>query len=182
VITALIYAHMFGLRQDQLVESKLGASDQSRKSFDLLARDIRSSKLWYVGNGNAAGFVAISSNAPQRGNAINLNLTVNTNIFVRYFFDTNTPGNFKLCRMHSPNSSTITIVASNLIGNLTFTAERYDGSIFATNVVETDLTHKGVIHTTLEFCQYQYPKTLIGSNYLYDRYKLELKYSAHVPD
>jgi Tfp pilus assembly protein PilW len=176
VIIALVYAHMFGLRQDQLVESKLGASDQSRKSFDLLARDIRSAKIWQVGNGNASSFTGIPTNTIQRGNCIMVSMTADTNKFVRYYFDTSQPNNGRLLRMHSPGGSTASVIASNLIGNLVFTAEQYNGA------PQLDLSHKGVIHTSLQFCQYQYPKTLIGTNYLYDRYKLEFRYTPHVPD
>lgn len=37
----LISLHLFGQRHDQLVLSKLGASDQSRRAFDRLTEDIR---------------------------------------------------------------------------------------------------------------------------------------------
>jgi len=184
VVTALVTAHMFGLRHDMLLESKLGASDQSRKSFDLLGRDIRSAKIWQVGNGNATSFTGIATNSAQRGTALKLNLTMDTNQFVKYYFaaasNTNLNGEFVLCRLHSSNNTIAAhvIIASNLIGNPLFLAE----TPYGTN--QTDLSHKGVIHTTLEFCQYQYPRTMVGTNgnYLYDRYKMEFRYTPHVPD
>ena len=50
MVLGIIYAWMFGMRYDELVCSKLGASDKSRMSFDLLTGDIRSAKWWKVGN------------------------------------------------------------------------------------------------------------------------------------
>ena len=58
-ILGVFYAHIFGLKQDRLISSKLGASDQSRRGFDTLTRDIRSAKIWAIGNGTATSFTPI---------------------------------------------------------------------------------------------------------------------------
>ena len=71
----LITLHLFGQRQDQLVQSKLGASDQSRRAFDRLTEDIRAAKIWRIGNGEFSDFTAIPNGTAQQGNAVRLQLT-----------------------------------------------------------------------------------------------------------
>ena len=41
-VLGLVYCQMFGMRQDQLVQSKIGASEQARLSFNEMANHIRS--------------------------------------------------------------------------------------------------------------------------------------------
>ena len=80
VVIAMLYTHMFGLYQDELAESKLGASDNSRKGFNQLMHDIRSAKVWRVGKcsvtsgGVCSGLTLIATNQFQQGNALELNL------------------------------------------------------------------------------------------------------------
>jgi hypothetical protein len=172
VVLALLSAQIFGLRQDQLVISKLGASDQSRLGFDKLALDIRSAKLWGVGNGSATTFTPIANGSPQQGTALQLSFTTDTNQFVRYYFDTT---KCQLCRVQS-GVATKKVIAQYLTNSMYFKAERYDGT------TQTDLNHKGVINVMLQFYQYQYPVTKVGPNYYYDFYKLEFRVTPHVPD
>src|SRR6267378_1808445 len=89
LVTAFISANIFGLRYDQLVCSKLGASEQSRRSFEDLTSDIRASKIWRIGSGSQTTFNAVSNATLMVGNALQLNLTTDTNVFVRYYYDTN---------------------------------------------------------------------------------------------
>ena len=176
VTIGLISLHMFGQHYDALVESKLGASDQSRRAFNDLLNDIRSAKIWQVGNGSASTFTAKANGTAQQGNALKLNLSVNTNIFILYYFDTSAR---QLLRLHS-GSSTPVVIAEDLTNvtanSMTFRAENYRGDI------QKDLTHKGVINAMLEFAQYRYPLTQVGPGMRYDYYKMELKATPHVPD
>ena len=48
-VAGLLAVQMFGMRQDQLVESKLGASDQSRRLLEKMGWEIRSSKQVFLG-------------------------------------------------------------------------------------------------------------------------------------
>jgi prepilin-type N-terminal cleavage/methylation domain-containing protein len=171
-ILGVFYAHIFGLKQDRLISSKLGASDQSRRGFDVLTRDIRSSKIWAIGNGTASTFSPVANGTAQRGNAIRLNLTIETNKFIIYYFNTNA---CELRRRVSGAGST-TLIASYLTNGMYFQAESYKGAI------QTNLTHKGVINCSMEFAQYQYPLTRVGAGYLYDYYKMSFKVTPHVPD
>lgn len=172
MIIALIYANLFGMRQDELVESKLGASQSSRQGFDHLLTDIRSAKIWNLGNGSFTTFSQITNDAVQKANALQISLTTDTNQYIRYWFDTN---KYQLCRMHS-GDTTNTIIAKNLTNSFYFYGEDFQGN------VQTNLTKKYVVHVTLQFAQYQYPLTKVGPGYLYDFYKLEFRATPHTPD
>ena len=39
-----------------------------------------------------------------------------------------------------------------------------------------------MIHTSLQFAEFQYPLTKVGTNYFYDYYKMEFRFTPHVPD
>ena len=67
-----VYCQMFGMRQDQLVNSKIGAAEQARMGFNELANDIRAAKIWQIGNGDLNSFTGIPQEANQRGNALKL--------------------------------------------------------------------------------------------------------------
>ena len=171
VVLATVYTQIFGLKQDELAQSKLGASDASRKGFDLLSRDVRSAKIWSVGDLSGTNYVVIPNNTAQQGTAVRLNLTTDTNYYIQYYFDTNKGA---LYRQHSGQSTSM--IATNLTGTLYFQAEDYKGT------VQTIQSHKTVIHVMLQFAQYQYPKVIVGAGYLYDYYKLEFRLTPHVPD
>ena len=172
VVLAAVYTQIFGLRQDELAQSKLGASDASRKGFGQMGLDVRSAKIWTVGDiVSSTNFVAIPNGTAQQGTAIQLNLTTDTNSYIQYYFDTNKGA---LYRQHSGLSRSM--IATNLTGTLYFQAEDYKGA------VQSSLSHKGVIHVMLQFAQYQYPKVIVGAGYLYDYYKLEFRLTPHVPD
>ncbi|HWD92043.1 MAG TPA: hypothetical protein VG938_06810 [Verrucomicrobiae bacterium] len=172
VFVALLYANMFGMLQDQLANSKLGASDQSRRAFDKLTGDIRSAKIWMIGNGGESSFTPVDNGDSQVGNAIQISSTTDTNAYTRYYFDTN---NAELCRKVSGVTGH-TLVAQYLTNNMYFQAEDYLGN------VKTDLSYKYVIHVVMDFCQYQYPLTKVGPGYYYDFYKMEFKITPHCPD
>src|ERR1017187_6588680 len=139
MIVALIYANLFGLRQDELVESKLGASSSSRRGFDQLLTDIRSAKVWNLGNGSFTTFTQITNDVVQKATALQISLTTDTNQYIRYWFDTN---NFQLCHMHS--GATNIIIAKNLTNSFYFYGEDFQGN------VQTNLTKKYVIHVTMQ--------------------------------
>jgi Tfp pilus assembly protein PilW len=181
----IIYTWIFGMRYDQLICSKLGASDKSRMSFDLLTGDIRAAKWWKVGNGNNTSFTAVGNATNQIGNAIKLSSSGDTNTteYIVYYFDTT---NCQLCR-RSNGVAQVQIVAQNLtnsgtLGNgntntsMTFQAQKYDGTL------AQDWQFKYMIVTTMEFCQYQYPLTKVGPGYYYNYYRIQLKAASHCPN
>jgi hypothetical protein len=92
VVTGLVSLNMFGLRQDELMNSKLGASDQARVSFDLILNEIRSGKNVEIGFGSPTNFVPIT-NGPQMGDALHIIPSTNTNCNIYYYYRTNCPTN-----------------------------------------------------------------------------------------
>jgi Tfp pilus assembly protein PilW len=185
MILGIIYTWMFGMRYDEVVCSKLGASDKSRMSFDLLTGDIRSAKWWKVGTGNKTSFNQCTNQMDQAGNAIKLSSSGDTNsaAYVIYYFDTNA---CQLCR-RSNGVAQVQIIAQNLtnsgtLGNgntntsMTFQAQKYDGTL------AQDWQYKYMIVTTMEFCQYQYPLTKVGPGYYYNYYRIQLKAASHCPN
>jgi len=179
VMAALLYVHMFGLRQDELVESKLGASDAARRDFEQMLRDVRGAQAFEIGNYSGGTFSAIASGSFQIGNALRLGLSAPvypaTNIL--YYFDTNTPGNCTLNRIHTGDAA-VKVLASSLTnygGGLIFSSEDFQGTTVS------DQNDRRVVHCVIGFAQYQYPLTRVGSNYLYDYYKMEFRVTPHVP-
>jgi hypothetical protein len=172
VVVGLLSLSSFMLRCDQLVCSKVGATEMSRMSFDLLTRDIRSAKIWQVGSGSASSFTPTPNGVNQAGNALQICLSADTNSFIRYFFDTNAA---TLNRQLSGVSSA-QVLARSLTNTMYFQAENYNG-----NQV-TDLQYKYVIHVLMQFCQFQFPLTRVGPGYYYNYYRIEFRISPHCPD
>lgn len=170
-VSGLIALHLFGLRQDQLVQSKLGSSDQSRRALDRLTSEIRAAKLWRVGNGTASSFAPIPNGTPQQGTSVQISLSTDTNHWIRYYFDTNQN---ELRRTTSAGG--VRVIARSLTNNMFFRAEDYLGN------VKTDLSYKYVVRVMLEFYEYQYPLTQVGPGHYYDFYKMEFRITPHCPD
>ena len=171
-VVGFVYCQLFGMRQDQWVNSKIGSAELARLSFNDLATDIRAAKIWQIGNGDLDTFVGIPIGSNQQGNALKLSMTIDTNQYYVYYFDTNA---CKLFRGHS-GGATATCIAAYLTNTMYFRAENHRG------VPQTDLNHKGVINVAMQFCQYQYPITKVGPGNFYDYYRMELRLTPHVPD
>jgi len=185
VVMAIIVANLMGLCEDQLVESKEGASDTSRRVLNQLPVDIKSCKMWLIGNYSGSTFTSIANSAAQQGPALQLFETTNGSSYVIYYFDLSqaTNNNGLLKRLTSSNSTPV-ILASNLVNWLgngySFTAENYSG-VVATNQGSSK-AYKNVIHAVLQFCEFQFPLTQVGTNGLYDYYKLEFRATPHLPE
>jgi Tfp pilus assembly protein PilW len=195
MVLGIIYVWMFCLKYDEVVCSKLGASEKSRMGFDELTGDIRAAKWWKVGsatsfNGTSVPFTACGNATNQFGNAVKLSASGDTNssAYVIYYFDTNNVNTNAcwLCRW-SNGLPTVQILAQNLTNSglivngasntsMTFQAQQYSGS----NAL--DWQYKYMIVTTMEFCQYQYPLTRVGPGYYYNYYRIQLKAASHCPN
>jgi Tfp pilus assembly protein PilW len=196
MVLGVIYVWMFGMRYDELALSKLGASDKSRMSFDLLTGEIRSAKSWSIGNivtNNKSNFTPCGNATAQVGNALSLtNSPTDTNAWVRYWFDTN---GCQLCRgTNNGVATSYQIIAQNLTntGNsllpmsMAFHAEQRTNDNLVTNIssadIKQDLQFKYVIAAMMEFSQYQYPLTRVGPGYYYNYYCIQIKAASHCPN
>ncbi len=168
-LTGMFALHIFGLRYDQIIGSKLGAGDQSRQAFDKLLNDIRASQLLSIGtNYGGSNFVAVPNGQSLVGPAIQISFDTNfgynlTNI-VNYYFDSTG----RLYRSTNGYANYKTMV-SGLTNNPVFRGEDYQGNLLTT------LDNHSVIGVTMQFYQYWYPETKVGSNYLFDFYQLSFK-------
>ena len=172
VILGLVYTQMFGALQDQILLSKSSACEMARLGLNSLVNDIRGAKMWQIGSGSATTFSPAAQGAAQQGNALKLSLSMDTNQYIVYYFDTNA---LKLLRRHSGSTSNTTL-AQSLTNSMYFVAETYRGA------TQYNLSYKGVIRTSLQFAQYAYPLQRVGTNYYYNSYGLDLRVTPHVPD
>jgi prepilin-type N-terminal cleavage/methylation domain-containing protein len=185
VMLAMVSAHLLGLRQNQLIESKCGASDSSRRVLGQLPADIRAAKMWEIGTWNGSAFASVPNNAAMNGPALQLFQTTNNSAFIVYYFDTSDAANNngKLMRLGGGTTNAVCL-ASNLVDWLTdgysFVAENYAG-IVVTNQAGSQ-PYKSVIHAKLQFAQFLYPLTAVGTNGLYDYYKMEFRATPHLPE
>lgn len=182
MVVALFAAQLIGFRLGQLVDSKSGASDSSRFALQNLPKDIRSAKMWSIGNLSGTGwtnFVAIT-NGPLQGAALQLCLSNSSSVFTIYYFTNAGNNNGILMRAAIPGWNP-KVVCSNLIDNLYFTAENYAGQE-QTNTISNVNSFKNIVHVKLDFCQFEYPRTQVGTNGLYDFYKLEFRATPHLPE
>lgn len=171
VMMGAVYTQQIGLQNDQLVQSKLGASYYSRQGFDKLTSEVRSAQMWQIGTGTASTFTPVGTNALQTGNALQINLTTSTNNYICYYFSTNLQ---QLIRWQNGVSGSY-VIAQYLTNSLVFNAEDYLGNAASTR------SYKNVIHVVFQFWQYQYPTTRVGTNSYYNYYKLEFRVTPHCP-
>ena len=192
VLTAIILANLLGLKENQYMASKAGASNTSRMAINQMMSDIRTAKGFTIGTigtnfttgTNFAAYVPNTITSSNQGTALALfpilvstNESINYADYILYVFDLSQTNNSNgILWRYSSTNQTATIVASNLINSLYFTTENYAG---ATN---WGVTYKNVIHTTLQFCEFQYPLTMVGSNYLFNYYRLDCRATPHLPD
>lgn len=188
VTTGLVSVNLMGLREDELIESKGGASETSREALNSLLEDIRSAKGYYIGTyAGGTNFTAISNSVPQQAVSVLLypvvnstNGAVDTSQQIIYYYDLtgDVNSNGILWRYYYTNGVQLssTVIASNLIPPMYFTSENFQG------YTQADRTFKGVVHTKLSFCQFQYPTTQVGSNCLFDTYTIDCRATPHLPD
>jgi prepilin-type N-terminal cleavage/methylation domain-containing protein len=173
VIAGLIALQLYGMKLNQLTESKLGASDQARYMLEKMCQDIRTAKRWEVGNVSGTSFVEVPDGQAQRGTGIRIFRTTATNTWIQYHFNTNTRVLFR----SQSGVGTARIVAQDLTNNMAFQAEDYRGNV---QTAGTGLW-RNCIRVVLEFAEYQYPLTKVGPGYLYDYYKMEYRVTPHCP-
>jgi type II secretory pathway pseudopilin PulG len=186
VLATLLAANLIGIRESQYLTAKAGASNSSRMAINQMLSDIRMAKGYSIGNitsGSYTSFVPIT-NGTYQGSSVQLypilvstNDSIDYTKYILYTFDSTFASNHDgvLIRYCSTNAYT-SIVASNLINTLYFKSESFNG----TNQYSS--TYKSVIHTTLQFCEFTYPLTMVGSNYMFDYYRIDCRATPHLPD
>jgi len=177
VMASYVGLQLFALRQDQVVESKLGASDQARNVLERLGWEARSARTFDIGNtgtGTNTTFTKVATNTTMKGTAIRLYTTDSSTSYIQYYFDTNQRA---LYRLDSGGGQAM--VSQGLTNNMAFQCEDYRGAVLS-NVVDS-VRWRSCIRVIMEFAEYKYPLTQVRPGALYDYYKIEYKVSPHCP-
>jgi type II secretory pathway pseudopilin PulG len=165
VMSGVITTYLFGLRLFEFTKPKLSASDDAREAVSRLAEEVRSAHIIRIGHGSLSNFTEVVPNVLQRGTAIQIYASTNTNVFTRYYWDA---VDRKLKR--TTNGSTFACVVANSVSNdLVFTSEDFKGTVLTNNL------NNRVIGLKLEFYQIQYPVIKVGPGEYYDYYKMETR-------
>lgn len=183
----VLYAHVCGLKMYQMLYCKLGASEDAKSAINRLVNEIQSSYDFDVGPGNSNSFAMPAIGTPQQGNALQIyffatntgtgTVAVVTNQnFIRYYHITN-PASAdygKVFRfINVSNSTRTTVIANKVTNSPIFFFEDFRST--TTNQILTEPTRKMVLGVDLVFYQMQYPVVTLGSNSLFDYYRLRTK-------
>jgi prepilin-type N-terminal cleavage/methylation domain-containing protein len=165
LLLALISSQLMGIKMYRISESKLTATASGRRALDQVRDEIRSGKVLMVGNGSSSTFTPSADNQPNIGNAVQIYATTNTNTFVRYFLDANDD---RLKRVKS-GSTNVQVIANYVTNDIAFRAEDFRGQVLTNN------QNNRVIRMVLEFYQWEFPVATVGTNGLYDYYRLQTR-------
>jgi type II secretory pathway pseudopilin PulG len=143
VLGGILSANLFGLKIFQLDQTKLSATEWSRRTFGKITDEIHACNSVAILNVDTNGnFTGLLPGDAQQGNALQIYPTTNTAVFTIYFV--NLPdGTFR--RMDSTQTSTNTLILADSVTNvIVFTAPELPG-----------LTNQNsqLIHLTLDFLQ-----------------------------
>lgn len=169
VMAAIVSCHAFGIRLFELTKAKLGASDDARGAISMLVSEVRAAKLVRIGSGDLDRFTEAGANALQAGNAIQVYPTMNTNVFVRYYFEAEDGAESGRLMRATNQAAEASIVASYVTNRVVFTSEDFTGTL------QTNRENNRVIGLALHFRQLQYPTVAIGPGQQYDFYQLRTK-------
>jgi hypothetical protein len=170
VIGGVVASHVMGLRLNEWTMRKLGADDMARRAFSQLQSEIRSATTLKIGVGTATSFTQVPDGTNQQGMALQIYRTTATNIWSRYYFDTNSN---ELRRIESGRTNWIT-VARYLTNQTIFKVEDFRGTVL------TETANNRVINVTLQFYQLQYPMTRIGPSNAFDYYQLQARIARRI--
>lgn len=165
VLSAVLTTHLFGIRMFEITKAKLGANDEARNAISLLIEEIRTAKIVKIGNGTLKKFTEIEPDEPQKGSAIQIYPSTDTNNYIRYFWEETD----KRLKRTTNGSSSVSIVANSITNSLIFTSENFKSNILTNN------ENNRVIGLTLQFFQIQYPIIMVGPGNYYDFYQLRTK-------
>lgn len=164
VFGANMASHLFGMKIMEKINARAGASTEARRNISTLMAEICSAKSVAVGNGSQSSFSAIAIDTAQRGAALQIYSTTNTNTFVRYYLNAATK---TLNRMTNGGSGVV--VAGGIKNTDLFAAEDALGNTVSNN------QNNCVIGLKLQFQQLQYTNISVGSNNFYTSYEVRTK-------
>jgi prepilin-type N-terminal cleavage/methylation domain-containing protein len=146
LLAGILGAHVFGLKMEKTVETKLNASNGARNALSKITDEIRTSSSVWIGNVASNGdFAALMDGVSQTGSGLLIQPTTNAANYIVYFVDP-TDSSF---RRTTSTPGTTTIVAQTVTNAMVFRAQDYLGNVL------TNGQNNRVIHMTLEFYKSQ---------------------------
>lgn len=165
VVIGVVSSNIFGLKLYEIAKTKLGVNEYSRRAISMMVTDIREAKSTCVGSGSATTFSEPAAGVARQGNALQINpLRNNTNVFIRYFRDTD-----QRIKMVTDTNATPVIVADYVSNNVVFAEEDFRGSVL------TNRQASSVISLNLNFYKLEFPVVLIGQGGFYEYYALRTR-------
>jgi hypothetical protein len=165
-----VASHLFGLGIMEKPSAKVGASAEARRNLSTLMSEVCSSQNAVVGNGTRNSFSEAGLDAPQKGTALQIYPSSDTNSFIRYFLDTAA----KTLNRVTNGASAAAVVASGISNSDLFTAEDFAGNVVSNN------QNNCAIGLTLQFSQVQNANWPVGPNAFYTSYQVRTKIARRV--
>jgi prepilin-type N-terminal cleavage/methylation domain-containing protein len=160
MVIGIVTANLFGLRMFQVNQSKLTATEWSRKTFGKFTQDVQACNSLSILNVDTNGnFTGLLDGETQQGNALQIYPTTNTDNFTIYFVNLSDQ-TFRQTQATSSGTNTL-ILADSVTNTLAFSAQDLSGNVL------TNSQNNRLIHLTLEFYQ---PELFLTEP---DAYKLE---------
>lgn len=165
VLTATLACAFFCMRMMEITQSKVVTSDKARQINRLLAADIHSAQNLRLGQGGPTSFSEVGLNTPQKGTALQINPSADTNVFVRYYLD---EADKKLKRITNGSNSPF-VLASSISNKWVFAAEDFGGNVLTNN------QNNSTISVVLQFYQLEDPLVPVGRGQYYQSYELRTR-------
>jgi hypothetical protein len=156
---------LFCTRLMEITQSKISTTDKARHIRRLFSSDINAAETLRIGEGGPKQFSAVGATAAQRGNAITIYPTSDTNIFIRYYIDAS-----ERALVRTTNNALNPFTLARFVTNaVAFAAEDFSGNIL------TSPQNNATISMTLYFDQLEDPTLPIGKGQHYRAYQLSAK-------
>lgn len=171
MMSAVIYTHVMGQNLHLWSQSKVGANDHSRETLAKLQDEIRSAKLVEIGIYTNGQFRTPRIGQPQIGTTMRIFPSTNTSEYLQYRLRAeNNVFVLKRAQVNRNGNFGVRTVGQHLTNNpAMFALEDFRGRRL------TERSANGIIAVTLDFRQFQYPITKVGSEYYYDYYRLQTR-------
>lgn len=148
MVLGIVAANLFGLRMFAINQSKLSATEWSRKTFDRFEQAVQSCNSLSILNVDTNGnFTGLLDGETQQGNALQIYPTAATNSYSLYFVNL-ADQTFRQTLVTTGGVSTV-ILADSVTNSQIFSAQDFLGN------VPTNRQNNRIIHLTLDFYQPQ---------------------------
>lgn len=141
LVLGVVGANIFGLKLNQMGQTKLIATDSAREVVSKMTDELRNCESAVVGNVSNGLFVAHVAGEVQSGNGLMIYATTNTNSYVLYFLNST---NQTFIR-YTTDTQISSVVAQNVTNSVIFQAQDYLGNVL------TNEQDNHVINCVLQF-------------------------------